>query len=187
MLGDPQLVLPTVADLGATQSAEGPVRSGRESHGNRTYAALDLGTNNCRLLVARPSSEGFRVVDAFSRIVRLGEGLGASNRLRDIAITRTIEALHVCRSKMEGRGVSRARLIATEACRAAVNGADFVARVRDETDLELEVVDLARREGGRGSAVPGMLRRGRHGDRCRGGCGFTPSGITPAQPGSASG
>lgn len=141
VLGDPQLVTPTAAAVVATQTTAGPVRSGRDSHGLRTYAALDLGTNNCRLLVARPSSEGFRVVDAFSRIVRLGEGLGASNRLRDIAITRTIEALHVCRSKMEGRGVSRARLIATEACRAAVNGADFVARVRDETDLELEVVD----------------------------------------------
>ncbi len=106
-----------------------------------TYAALDLGTNNCRLLVARPSSDGFRVVDAFSRIVRLGEGLGASNRLRDAAITRTIEALKVCRSKMESRGVARSRLIATEACRAAVNGAEFIARAREEADLDLEVVD----------------------------------------------
>jgi exopolyphosphatase / guanosine-5'-triphosphate,3'-diphosphate pyrophosphatase len=106
-----------------------------------TYAALDLGTNNCRLLVARPAADGFRVVDAFSRIVRLGEGLGASNRLRDEAIRRTIEALKICRNKMEARGVARARLIATEACRAAVNGADFIARVRDETDLDLEIVD----------------------------------------------
>ena len=106
-----------------------------------TYAALDLGTNNCRLLVARPSPDGFRVVDAFSRIVRLGEGLGASNRLRDGAIARTIEALKVCRTKMEARGVTRARLIATEACRAAVNGAEFIQRVREEARLDLEVVD----------------------------------------------
>jgi exopolyphosphatase/guanosine-5'-triphosphate,3'-diphosphate pyrophosphatase len=109
-------------------------------HG-RTYAALDLGTNNCRLLVARPSCEGFRVVDAFSRIVRLGEGLGGSSRLTETAIGRTIEALKVCRDKMDLRGVSRARLIATEACRAAENGSDFIARVRDETELELEIVD----------------------------------------------
>lgn len=107
----------------------------------RTYAALDLGTNNCRLLVARPSHEGFRVVDAFSRIVRLGEGLGGSRRLNDGAIGRTIEALKVCRSKMEIRGVTRARLIATEACRAAENGSDFIRRVRAETDLDLEIVD----------------------------------------------
>ena len=120
---------------GAAPRSAGPRRSGT------TYAALDLGTNNCRLLVARPSSDGFRVVDAFSRIVRLGEGLGASNRLRDEAIRRTIEALKVCRHKMEARGVARARLIATEACRAAVNGAEFIARVRDETDLDLEIVD----------------------------------------------
>lgn len=107
----------------------------------RTYAALDLGTNNCRLLVARPSSEGFRVVDAFSRIVRLGEGLGGSRRLNDGAIGRTIEALKVCRSKMETRGVTRARLIATEACRSAENGSEFIRRVREETDLDLEIVD----------------------------------------------
>lgn len=107
----------------------------------RTYAALDLGTNNCRLLVARPSHEGFRVVDAFSRIVRLGEGLGGSRRLNDGAIGRTIEALKVCRSKMESRGVTRARLIATEACRAAENGSEFIDRVREETDLDLEIVD----------------------------------------------
>ena len=106
-----------------------------------TYAALDLGTNNCRLLVARPSSEGFRVVDAFSRIVRLGEGLGASGRLKDAATGRTIEALKICRAKMEARGVTRARLIATEACRAAANGAEFIARVREEANLELEIVD----------------------------------------------
>jgi exopolyphosphatase/guanosine-5'-triphosphate,3'-diphosphate pyrophosphatase len=107
----------------------------------RTYAALDLGTNNCRLLVARPSSEGFRVVDAFSRIVRLGEGLGGTRRLNDGAIGRTIEALKVCRSKMQTRGVTRARLIATEACRAAENGSEFIDRVREETDLDLEIVD----------------------------------------------
>ncbi len=106
-----------------------------------TYAALDLGTNNCRLLVARPSPDGFRVVDAFSRIVRLGEGLAASRRLNDAAIGRTIDALKVCRSKMEARGVTRARLIATEACRAAENGSDFVDRVREEALLDLEVVD----------------------------------------------
>jgi exopolyphosphatase/guanosine-5'-triphosphate,3'-diphosphate pyrophosphatase len=106
-----------------------------------TYAALDLGTNNCRLLIARPVGEGFRVVDAFSRIVRLGEGLTSTGRLSEGAITRTIEALKVCRNKMRSRGVTRSRLIATEACRSASNGAEFIARVRDETGLDLEIVD----------------------------------------------
>ena len=95
------------------------------------YAALDLGTNNCRLLVARPTADGFRVVDAFSRIVRLGEGLSQTGRLSEAAIARTLEALRICRDKMAARGVARARLIATEACRAAENGAEFLAEVRE--------------------------------------------------------
>lgn len=104
------------------------------------YGALDLGTNNCRLLVAVPRDHGFRVVDAFSRIVRLGEGIGHSGRLGDAAMGRAIEALKVCSQKLAYRGVSRARLIATEACRSAANGATFVERVRDETGLSLEIV-----------------------------------------------
>jgi exopolyphosphatase/guanosine-5'-triphosphate,3'-diphosphate pyrophosphatase len=106
-----------------------------------TYAALDLGTNNCRLLVAEPTANGFRVVDAFSRIVRLGEGLGRANQLGEPAIVRAIDALKVCRSKIDSNGVVRARLIATEACRAAVNGSVFIERVERETGLALEVVD----------------------------------------------
>ena len=108
-----------------------------------TYAALDLGTNNCRLLIARPTAEGFRVVDAFSRIVRLGEGVVASRRISEAAIARTVEALRVCRDKMGARGTRRARLIATEACRAAENGEEFRARVAEEAGLELEIIDSA--------------------------------------------
>jgi exopolyphosphatase/guanosine-5'-triphosphate,3'-diphosphate pyrophosphatase len=106
-----------------------------------TYAALDLGTNNCRLLVARPAGDGFRVVDAFSRIVRLGEGVSLTARLSDAAMERAVAALAVCRSKMKNRGVTHARLIATEACRAAENGEQFRARVLDELGLDLEVID----------------------------------------------
>src|SRR5882757_5673527 len=105
------------------------------------YAALDLGTNNCRLLVARPAREGFRVIDAFSRIIRLGEGMAASGRLGEAAIERAIEALSICRDKMHNRGVSRARLIATEACRSAANGLEFRERVQREVGLDLEIVD----------------------------------------------
>jgi exopolyphosphatase / guanosine-5'-triphosphate,3'-diphosphate pyrophosphatase len=107
----------------------------------RTYAALDLGTNNCRLLVARPTYDSFRVIDAFSRIIRLGEGVSSSGVLSEAAIARALDALTICRRKMEHRGVTRARLIATEACRAASNGADFLARVREHVGIELEVVD----------------------------------------------
>jgi exopolyphosphatase/guanosine-5'-triphosphate,3'-diphosphate pyrophosphatase len=106
-----------------------------------TYAALDLGTNNCRLLVARPTVDSFRVVDAFSRIIRLGEGLSKSGRLSEAAIERAIEALAICRDKMKNRTVTRARLIATEACRAAENGIEFRARVAEQVGLELEIVD----------------------------------------------
>src|SRR5262249_24508715 len=96
------------------------------------YAALDLGTNNCRLLVARPTGDSSRVTDAFSRIIRLGEGVSTSGRISDAAISRAVEALAVCRDKMRDRGVTRARLIATEACRTAENGAEFRARIAEE-------------------------------------------------------
>jgi exopolyphosphatase / guanosine-5'-triphosphate,3'-diphosphate pyrophosphatase len=116
-------------------------------HGH-TYAALDLGTNNCRLLVARPhhdrtrnGADRLRIIDAFSRIVRLGEGLHQTGELGKPAIARTLDALAVCRTKMEQRGVTRARLIATEACRMAANGEAFLDRVHDALGLELEIID----------------------------------------------
>ncbi|MFG1280525.1 Ppx/GppA phosphatase family protein [Xanthobacter autotrophicus] len=111
------------------------------AHASAVYAAIDLGTNNCRLLVARPTARSFRVVDAFSRIVRLGEGLTATGRLCDEAMSRAVAALEVCAAKMDLRGVTRARIVATEACRAADNGAEFCARVEERTGLQLEVVD----------------------------------------------
>ncbi|MGO9135062.1 MAG: Ppx/GppA phosphatase family protein [Methylovirgula sp.] len=118
----------------------------RTPHPVPTYAALDLGTNNCRLLIARPAFReptpcGFKIIDSFSRIVRLGEGLTQTGRLGEAAIERTLEALAVCKDKMHARNVTRARLIATEACRAAENGAEFVARVREGLGLDLEIVD----------------------------------------------
>jgi exopolyphosphatase / guanosine-5'-triphosphate,3'-diphosphate pyrophosphatase len=112
-------------------------------HPQATYAALDLGTNNCRLLIARPTADGFRVIDAFSRIIRLGEGLAASRCISEAAIVRAVEALLVCGDKMRARRVSRARLIATQVCRAAENAQAFCVRVAQEAGLELEIVDSA--------------------------------------------
>lgn len=110
--------------------------------GAPVYAALDLGTNNCRLLMAVPTRPGrFRVIDAFSRIVRLGEGLGANGRLSDAAMDRAIEALKVCAGKLETKTVRRHRLIATEACRSAANGTEFLDQVKSETGLDLEIVN----------------------------------------------
>ncbi|MDQ0319267.1 exopolyphosphatase/guanosine-5'-triphosphate,3'-diphosphate pyrophosphatase [Pararhizobium capsulatum DSM 1112] len=116
--------------------------SGASDHGAPLYAALDLGTNNCRLLIAQPTRPGqFRVVDAFSRIVRLGEGLGASGRLSPEAMDRSIEALKICAAKLKSRNIRRSRLIATEAARAAENGESFLERVLEETGLELEIIN----------------------------------------------
>lgn len=106
----------------------------------QTYGALDLGTNNCRLLVARPSRRGFFVVDAFSRIIRLGEGVSRSGCLSEAAIERTLDALQVCADKLLRQQVGRSRLIATQACRIANNGAEFLDRVRTKTGLALEIV-----------------------------------------------
>ena len=133
-------------------SAEGPSsrarlhdRRARVQHGRwgHTFAALDLGTNNCRLLIAKPTEDGFRVVDAFSRIVRLGEGVAVSGRISEDAIDRTVAALKICASKMRRRSVTRSRCIATEACRQAANGDAFLERVRAETGLTFEAISPA--------------------------------------------
>ena len=105
------------------------------------YAALDLGTNNCRLLIAMPQERGrFRVVDGFSRIVRLGEGLSQTGELGQAAMDRAVEALKVCAEKLQNRNIRRQRLIATEACRQAKNGELFLERVKNEAGLDLEIV-----------------------------------------------
>ncbi|CAL76948.1 putative exopolyphosphatase [Bradyrhizobium sp. ORS 278] len=105
------------------------------------YAALDLGTNNCRLLIACPSGDSFRVVDSFSRIVRLGEGISTTGCISDAAMDRAIAALSICRDKIQSKKARRLRLIATEACRAAANAEGFRTRVAAETGIELEVID----------------------------------------------
>jgi len=149
-----------VPDRDPTEQSQGPrrgrrspyrhPRQGRQDGGGGqggldlsgpTYAALDLGTNNCRLLVARATRDGFRVIDAFSRIIRLGEGITSSGVLSEPAILRAVDALRVCGAKMRNRGVTRSRLIATEACRSAGNGFDFLERIRSEVGIELEIVD----------------------------------------------
>jgi exopolyphosphatase / guanosine-5'-triphosphate,3'-diphosphate pyrophosphatase len=106
----------------------------------QAFAALDLGTNNCRLLIARPSGEHFTVIDAFSRVVRLGEGLAVTGRLSDAAMDRALGALHICADKLRRRNVHLARSVATEACRRAENGAEFIARVRQETGIALDII-----------------------------------------------
>ena len=149
------------------RTARAPRRSGGPARPHDVLAALDLGTNNCRLLVARPHRHhrSFRVIDAFSRIVRLGEGMGRTGHLSDAAIQRTLEALKVCSSKMRRRRVTRFRAVATEACRRAENGAAFLHRVEEETGIELEVISTSEEAGlalaGCGPlldpAVPGAL------------------------------
>jgi exopolyphosphatase/guanosine-5'-triphosphate,3'-diphosphate pyrophosphatase len=132
---------PVPSSKGSSQAAlkHPPLRA--EAHASAPiYGALDLGTNNCRLLVARPSRRGFFVIDAFSRIIKLGEGVSQTGVLSEPAMLRTIEALKVCSMKMARRGVTRSRLIATEACRIAANGPEFVARVERETGLALEII-----------------------------------------------
>ena len=108
-----------------------------------TYGAIDLGTNNCRLLIARPTDSGFTVIDAFSRIVRLGEGLSQSGELSQEAMDRAVGALAVCGEKLRRRNVSLSRSVATEACRRASNGQEFADRVRDETGIVLDIIEPA--------------------------------------------
>jgi len=130
----------TPASGGKSRGAASPPRTPRASSMRGTYAALDLGTNNCRLLIARPAGDGFVVIDAFSRIVRLGEGLAGSGRLSDAAMDRAVAALGVCAEKLKKRNVTLVRSVATEACRRADNGGEFVARVLAETGIRLQII-----------------------------------------------
>ncbi len=104
------------------------------------YAALDLGTNNCRLMIATLHNSQFKIVEAFSRIVRLGEGLSSTGRLADRAMDRALRALKICAEKIEKRGAVRIRAVATQACRIAGNGRDFISRVERETGLRLTII-----------------------------------------------
>jgi exopolyphosphatase/guanosine-5'-triphosphate,3'-diphosphate pyrophosphatase len=115
--------------------------TGRSGSASQTYAALDLGTNNCRLLVAeRTASGGLRVVDSFSQIVALGEGLAATGQLSDAAMQRAIDALRKCSDKVKKHQPVQSRFIATQACRAASNGRDFTSEVRRAVGLRLETI-----------------------------------------------
>ncbi len=141
------------SDTGQDRTNPEPIRSTQNLNGtgqnagsaashvqSPKYAALDLGTNNCRLLIARPTRRGFTVIDAFSRIIRLGEGLAACGALSDDAMDRAIEALKVCASKVRRHKVKAGRYVATQACRIATNGEQFVERVRKEVGLDLEIL-----------------------------------------------
>jgi exopolyphosphatase / guanosine-5'-triphosphate,3'-diphosphate pyrophosphatase len=133
--------------LGARESLQGSAvasagaRAAAPGQGSGVYAALDLGTNNCRLLIACPVGDSFRVIDSFSRIIRLGEGISATGRISDAAIGRAVAALSICRDKIKTKNATRLRLIATEACRAADNADSFRDRVAAETGIRLEVID----------------------------------------------
>ncbi len=122
------------------RASSGRPGGGDDSEQGTVYGALDLGTNNCRLLLARPSRRGFRVVDAFSRIIRLGEGVSQTGRLSDMAMQRTLDALRICSAKLAKCRVERARLVATEACRIAENGSEFLERVHSEIGLDIELL-----------------------------------------------
>ncbi len=136
-----------MSETAASQRVPGrPARDGASC-----YAALDLGTNNCRLLIATPSGAGFRIVEAFSRIVRLGEGLSLTGRLDDGAVQRALAALQLCSEKIARRSVTKVRAVATQACRQADNGVEFIAQVQARTGLSLEVI--APREEARLSVI----------------------------------
>ena len=112
-----------------------------KSQYRETYAAIDLGTNNCRLLIVEPQGNSFKVIDSFSRIVRLGEGLESSNKLSADAMQRTIEALRVCATKIRRHRVRGMRCVATEACRRAENGQAFINQIEKSTRLRFEIID----------------------------------------------
>ena len=136
---------------GPTRPADGDLsRPGAPQGTDRpdtVMAAVDLGTNNCRMLVAHPNAQDFAVVDSFSRITRLGEGLSGSGRLSKAAMDRTVEALKSCADKMDRCGVTNSRHVATEACRRADNCDDFIGRVAEETGIVFEIISADEEAG----------------------------------------
>lgn len=127
------------------------------SHGNVRLAAIDLGTNNCRMLIAAPGESGLRIVDSISRIVRLGEGLSKSGVLCDAAMARTIDAIKICADKISHHGVTHLRCVSTQACRAASNGPEFLDRIQRQTGLTFEIIS-PQEEARLGAAACGSLQ-----------------------------
>ncbi|MEL7299568.1 MAG: Ppx/GppA phosphatase family protein [Pseudomonadota bacterium] len=127
--GDASALPETVEPSASPPTPQGPL-----------YAALDLGTNSCRMLIARPSGNGFEVLDSFSKPVQLGLGLETSGKLSRASMSKTVQAMRICKHKLKQHNVSRMRLVATEACRRARNARDFVRYVRRETGLALEII-----------------------------------------------
>ena len=119
---------------------DGAPQRSHERESAYVYAALDLGTNNCRLMIATFANSQFKIIEAFSRIVRLGEGLSHSGQLHERAMERALKALKICAEKIEKRGAVRIRAVATQACRIAGNGRAFIARVERETGLKLTII-----------------------------------------------
>lgn len=120
-----------------------PRRQHKKNHGEKKkilYGALDLGTNSCRMLIAKPNENGITIVDAFSRSVQLGQELERAERISSRGMSRTLQALNICASKLRRHNVTSMRLIATEACRRAKNGREFMQRIRQETGLQLEII-----------------------------------------------
>jgi exopolyphosphatase/guanosine-5'-triphosphate,3'-diphosphate pyrophosphatase len=129
---------PDPLDARRREPGAGQTKAGRLD--DPCFAALDLGTNNCRLLIATPMGKSFRIVEAYSRIVRLGDGLSRTGRLDPAAMARAMAALKICGERVRRRNVVKIRAVATQACRAAENGAAFVAAVERDTGLKLQII-----------------------------------------------
>jgi exopolyphosphatase/guanosine-5'-triphosphate,3'-diphosphate pyrophosphatase len=159
-------------------------RARRSARNDTVFAAIDLGTNNCRLLVARPGGRDLQVIDAFSRIVRLGEGVGASGRLSEAAMARTLRALKVCAAKIDRPEIVHSRAVATAACRRAANCNDFLARVIAETGIDIEIISSAEEASlAFSSCLPLLDRRRRHALLFDIGGGSTEVGWVDLRPG----
>jgi exopolyphosphatase/guanosine-5'-triphosphate,3'-diphosphate pyrophosphatase len=129
---------PTAGSSELPHAVEPDVRHGPSKPA--LYAALDLGTNSCRMLIAEPLGGHFRVVDSFSKSVQLGAGLEQSGKLSGSSMGRAIAALQICRKKLKHHKVKKMRLVATEACRRAQNANGFIANIRRQTGLSLKII-----------------------------------------------
>jgi len=126
----------------ARASRTAPSNSASPQGARERIAAIDVGSNSVRLLVAEydPAS-GLSVIDELKDQPRLAAGLAATGSLGEEAIARAMQALARMREVCERRGVRRIAAVATAAVREADNGKLFVRRVRKELDIPLRIID----------------------------------------------
>jgi len=135
-------IVTATATTGARPAApHAPAKPAAQPSAFPRLAAIDIGTNSIRLVVAEVQPDGtYRVLDEDREMTRLGRGLYRDGRLGDAPMQQSLQALGRMKAIADGFGVAELRAIATAAVREAANGRDFVSEAWRRHRVRLEVV-----------------------------------------------